>query len=382
MRIAFFIQGEGRGHMTQALALKRILEGAGHEVVAAFMGENPERPIPGFFRARLNTPLHTYLSPAFVLDRSRKGVRPWASFFQSLRRIPRYRSHASVLHRDLMGYRPHLLVNFYEPLGGVYTSLYRPDIPVVAVGHQFLFFHPQLPLPDGSAFEVAMARTFTRLTAPSAALNLALSFTPLPDIPDRRIRVVPPLLREEVLCREPTTGSHILAYVLNPGYGGELDRWQEAHSAVELHCFWDKRDAPPIFSPRPGMTYHRLDDRAFLDLLATCKGFTSTAGFESVCEAAFLGKPVMVVPTANHVEQHANALDARRAGVAVWRNDFDLTDFIPALGSWDPRPGESFRKWVRIAPEVFVRLLEGVVRREDPMRTPLPSQHPSLRSTS
>ncbi len=356
--------------MTQALALKRILEDAGHEVVAAFMGENPQRPIPDFFRERLAAPLHTYLSPAFVLDRKRKGVKPWASFFQSLRRLPRYWTHASALHRDLTAYRPDLLVNFYELLGGVYTTLYRPGIPVVAVGHQFLFFHPELPVPEGARFQVAMARHFTRMNAPGATLRLALSFTPLPDLPQERVRVVPPLLREEVLTRTPGRGRHILAYVLNPGYGEELDRWQSAHPEVDLHCFWDKAGAPPTYSPRPGITYHRLDDRTFLELLTTCRGFTSTAGFESVCEAAYMGKPVMVVPTANHVEQRSNAMDAQRAGVAVWRDDFDLTAFVSALDRWNPDATESFRSWVRSAPETFIRLLEGVHRGEDPFRIP------------
>ena len=61
--------------MTQALAMKRILEDAGHEVVAAFMGENPERPIPQFFVDRFRGPIHTYRSPVFIMDPSQRGVR-------------------------------------------------------------------------------------------------------------------------------------------------------------------------------------------------------------------------------------------------------------------------------------------------------------------
>lgn len=36
-----------------------------------------------------------------------------------------------------------------------------------------------------------------------------------------------------------------------------------------------------------------------------CSGYVTTAGFESVCEAMYLGKPVMMIPT--HVEQEINA---------------------------------------------------------------------------
>ena len=90
LRVAFFVQGEGRGHMTQALALNRILEDDGHEVVAAFMGENPDRLVPKFFSSAFGAPIHKYLAPVFVVDQVGKGVRPWDSFFQAIRRFPRY----------------------------------------------------------------------------------------------------------------------------------------------------------------------------------------------------------------------------------------------------------------------------------------------------
>ena len=36
-----------------------------------------------------------------------------------------------------------------------------------------------------------------------------------------------------------------------------------------------------------------------------CKAYASTAGFESVCEAMYLGKPILMVPA--HIEQDCNA---------------------------------------------------------------------------
>ncbi len=96
--------------MTQALALKRVLEDAGHEVVAAFMGENPERPIPQFFIDRFRGPIHTYLSPVFTMDPSQKGVRLGATLLNSLRQTPSYWSQGSTIHRKLSAYAPDLLV--------------------------------------------------------------------------------------------------------------------------------------------------------------------------------------------------------------------------------------------------------------------------------
>jgi uncharacterized protein (TIGR00661 family) len=379
-RVAFFIQGEGRGHMTQALALKRLLEEAGHEVVAAFMGENPDRVIPDFFRSAFDAPIHTYLAPVFVVDPVSKGVRPWDSLFQALRRFPRYWSQGPDLNRDFHSYKPELVVNFYDLIGGLYSAVFRPQVPVVAVGHQFLFHHPSFETPRERAFQVNMIRLNNLLTSLDAKLRLALSFSPLSPVPHRRVRVVPPLLRREVLQAHPTRGRHLLAYILNPGYAEEMIEWHKTQSDIELHCFWDKKGAPPEYSPQGGLTFHRLDAKTFLDLLASCRGFTSTAGFESVCEAAFLGKPISLVPTRKHVEQLCNAIDAERAGVAVWREDFQLNEFLKKLDSWDYSTLDEYRDWVRRAPEIFVRLLEGVARGEDAMRLRIAPQPDKARS--
>lgn len=362
LRVAFFVQGEGRGHMTQSLAVKRMLEDAGHSVVGVFMGETPSRPIPHFVREAMGPLLIPYPAPSFVVDATGKGVKPWATVFRTARRVPVYWAAARDVDEKMQDLAPDLIVNFYDLLGGLYKSFFRPRTPVVAVGHQFLLFHPAFPLVQDRFWELLGVKWNTAFTAMGARLRLALSFTPLPDLPERGTRVVPPLLRDAVLDARAEKGEHILAYVLNPGYARELEDWHEEAGGVELHCFWDRTDVPETVSPREGLTLHRLDGKVFLELLASCRAYASTAGFESVCEAAFLGKPVMVVPTGNHLEQRCNALDAERAGIATWQTHFDLTEFVAGLDSFDPRPLDSFRAWVLKARETILPLLEGAAR--------------------
>ena len=49
MKYMFVVQGEGRGHLTQALSLKTLLEKNGHEVVSVMVGCSAKRSIPDFF---------------------------------------------------------------------------------------------------------------------------------------------------------------------------------------------------------------------------------------------------------------------------------------------------------------------------------------------
>ena len=43
MKILFIIQGEGRGHLTQALSLRQKLTDEGHQVVGVLVGKSPAR---------------------------------------------------------------------------------------------------------------------------------------------------------------------------------------------------------------------------------------------------------------------------------------------------------------------------------------------------
>ena len=87
-----------------------------------------------------------------------------------------------------------------------------------------------------------------------------------------------------------------------------------------------------------------------------CRAYASTAGFESVCEAMYLGKPVLMVPS--HIEQEINAFDAVRTGAGVSCDWFDLSRLLEFSESFEPDP--SFRKWVRSAADIIVHELENI----------------------
>lgn len=58
MKVIFVIQGEGRGHLTQALALKQMLLHEDHEVVKVLVGKSKNRVIPEFFMNQIGTPIN------------------------------------------------------------------------------------------------------------------------------------------------------------------------------------------------------------------------------------------------------------------------------------------------------------------------------------
>jgi uncharacterized protein (TIGR00661 family) len=170
--------------------------------------------------------------------------------------------------------------------------------------------------------------------------------------------VAPPLLRPGLDELDTRDGGYLLAYALNPGYGDLLARWHEAHPGTTVHCYIDGGLEAMARTPAQGFVAHDLDDVAFLEHLAGCRAYIGSAGFESICEAYYLGKPVLAVPTAGHFEQRLNGWDAERVGAARVGTHADLDDF------WDSPPVPSdaavrdFRAWVARAPHTIVDLVE------------------------
>jgi len=299
-------------------------------------------------------------NPEFVTDADNKAVKILSTILHNLRHTGRYLRGIRQIHHAISAHQPDVVVNFYNLLAGVYSLIYRPDLPFVSIGHQFILQHPDFRLPNGRRLHRLLVKLFTAATAGRSAKKLALSFYPLRDDQRKRVFVVPPLLREE-LFRLPLDRREdfMLVYLLNNGYHEEIIGWHEDHSEVPLHCFWDDNGSAKSSSSNGSLTVHKIDDDSFLNLMACCKGVICTAGFETICEAFYLDKPVFVVPVQGHFEQLLNAQDAQQAKAAMYDDRFDIDPFIPYMRT-SSRPARQFRRWVGEGKERFLRQLEGV----------------------
>jgi uncharacterized protein (TIGR00661 family) len=109
-----------------------------------------------------------------------------------------------------------------------------------------------------------------------------------------------------------------------------------------MHCFTDNNVL--VEKSEPNLQFHKLDDKLFLQYMSSCKGLVSTAGFESVCEAKYLGKPVYMVPVEGNFEQFCNAHDACKTGTGLRDSSFNIDKFMAYLPTHIPNHQE-FRLW-------------------------------------
>lgn len=351
MKILFVIQGEGRGHLTQALSLKQKLVGEGHDVVGVLVGKSPARVIPSFFTDKIGVPVYPFESPNFLPSAKNKQVHITKSLAYNLLRQHKYLGGIRYINRMIEETKVEVVVNFYELLTGLTYLLFRPRAHMISIAHQYLFLHPDFEFPKESRLQLASLRFFTKITTIGATRVLALSFRKMRELPDKRIVVVPPLLRREVMLLTPERGDYLHGYLLNSGFAEEVKEWHAARPEVPLHFFWDKRSAAKEEKIDDHLSFHQLDDELFLRYMAGSKAYATTAGFESVCEAMFLGKPVLMIPT--HIEQTCNAYDALRSGAGAVSDGFNMDALLELSESH--QPDADFRYWARQADWLILR---------------------------
>ncbi|WP_424963357.1 glycosyltransferase family protein [Ekhidna sp.] len=356
MKYIFIVQGEGRGHMTQALSLYDILTSNGHEVSHVIVGKSKRRIIPDFFLDKIQCPVTQLESPNFVTDNNDRSVNVFKTLTFNVRKYRTFLNSVNQIDKIVKADQPDAIINFYDFLGGLYFLLKRPRIEHIALAHQFLLNHSEFEFPKGRFYDKSSLLYGNRLAGYGAKKILGLSFQSMRDEPRKRLFVTPPLLRDEIKKHRPREGDHFLVYMVNHGYSNEVRDFHKKHPEIPIHCFWDKKDEPNELKVDNNLTFHQLDDKKFINFMASCRGYLTTAGFESVCEAMYFGKPILMVPVEGHYEQACNALDATKAGAGVSSKNFDLEILLDYLPN-HVDVGDDFRRWCHSTSEAFLSLL-------------------------
>ena len=356
MKYIFIVQGEGRGHLTQAISLFQILNENGHDIAHVIVGKSQRRKLPEFFIDQINCPITQLESPNFVIDKNARSVNAFKTLTTNLHKHRTFVKSVNQIDDIVNEHRPDAIVNFYDFLSGLYFMLKKPKIQHIVLAHQFLLNHSTFEFPKGRFYDKSSLLIGNRLASYGATKILGLSFQSMPDEPNKKLFVVPPLLRTKAKSADISQEDHFLVYMVNHGYSEEVRSFHRKHPEIPVHCFWDKKDEPTELKIDKTLTFHQLDDDKFLRFMAGCKGYLTTAGFESVCEAMYMGKPILMVPVEGHYEQACNALDAQKAGAGASSNSFNLEVLLNYLPEHKD-VGDKFRNWCETSEKRFLEML-------------------------
>ncbi len=348
--------------MTQALSLEKMLTRNGHEVVEVLVGTSATRKVPEFFLRGIGAPVKEYTSVNFMAGATNRKPSIVKTVFYNLTTFIKYFPSIRFLRRRIRESGADVVVNFYELLLGLAYSGFVIKTPQVSIGHQYAFMHKDFGLPILKHPGFEWVNFISSVGSMWARKRLALSFNYMPEDKFRKIITVPPLLRPEVTSLRNADGSpteslkrdyYILGYMLNPGFSKEVEEWHMTHPDAPLRFFWDKWSAGQVHKVDKTLTFYLIDDKEFVKQMAGCWAYASTAGFESICEAMYLGKPILMVPS--HIEQEVNAFDACRNGAGISAEFFDISALIEYAINF--KPNEEFVSWVQSAEEIILREL-------------------------
>lgn len=365
MKYLFIVQGEGRGHLTQAISLEKMLKRNGHEVVGVMVGKSPSRKLPDFFLRSVEAPVEQFETVNFMTSATGRKPNMVKSVLYNVFAFFKFFPSIRLIRKRILESGADVVVNFYELLTGMTYMLYRLPVPYVCIAHQYLFMHKDLKLPHVHSPLAQGLMFFTKMTSVRASAFLALSFRKMENDVQKNIKVVPPLLRQEVLSLMSSDGTpaegvergnYILGYMLNSGFSEDVLEWHAEHPDVELRFFWDRWSEGAVKVIDDKLSFYLIDDKEFLKQMKGCAAYSSTAGFESVCEAMYLGKPVLMVPS--HIEQEMNAYDAKSVGAGISADRFDLSALLEFSEGFKPVVG--FVEWVQSAEKVILEALEDV----------------------
>ena len=181
LKYLFIVQGEGRGHLTQAMALEKLLNENGHQVVGMLVGKSQARQLPDFFVRGVSAPVRQFDSVNFQPSAENRTVNMLKSVLYNVEKFPQYLKSILFLKDAIRDSGADVVVNFYELLTGIAYFNFKIDIPNISIGHQYLFHHPDFRLGDSGISGTEGLMIFTRITSIGACKRLALSFRSMAD---------------------------------------------------------------------------------------------------------------------------------------------------------------------------------------------------------
>ena len=348
MKFMFIIQGEGRGHSTQAIALKEIIESKGHTVDLTIIGHRGNRPITMVKDSFQN--VVEIQSPNLVYKKGQKKVSLFKTLKELIFSIPHYIDSLKTINQHITQRNPDVVINFYESMFGVYRMLYRPRIKSFVVGHQFMFFHPNYISMKSYPIQMWGAKLFTGIVGWGSE-KIALSFYDSPK--HKKIHVIPPVLRKqvfEVFNNTENVESYVLVYCINESY---IYDFTAIPNTDKIKIFTEVESDRVLSN---NVTVHPLNGEKFLRLMAGAKQVICTAGFETVAEALFMGKPVIMCPVTGHMEQHLNAKDAETR-VGNCKKVKDFKNWRTVKIDMDCEKTTTFRNWINSGNDRITKIL-------------------------
>ncbi|WP_028081255.1 glycosyltransferase family protein [Solimonas soli] len=324
MRIAYGVMGYGRGHAMRTMSVLPALQ-AGHDITVFAGGDAYEVLAPRFPTVRIPTIGYQYNSAG-----THSLPKTVARNFAPMRDLLFGGPGSAQVEREMKARGIELVISDSE--AWTHRAAQKLGIPRISFDHVGIIAYckPHFP-PDLWALGMRDAWGYRQLMGVPERI-LVSSFYPA-EAAYPQVRIVGPMLRDEVVRETPRSGDYLLAY-FNKGehqYLPHVDRaLRELDCRVIVYGTGLRGDSENLEFRAPSVD-------GFVRDLAHCRAVLSTAGNQLIGEAIHFGKPILALPEAAF-EQRLNAHMIERMGVGQRGDLMRLTpsdiDRFLGNGAW------------------------------------------------
>jgi len=311
MKILYAVQGTGNGHLSRAIAVvPELMQHGTVDVLISGTQSQIEFPFPVKYRFKGLSFVPSRAGGVHIL-KTLLTLKPFR-FWKEINSVP-------VEEYDLV-------ITDFEPVSA--WACKRKGIPCVEMSHQAAVRDSASPQTT-RAFP--LGRWIVKNYCPSTS-SIGFHFENYSET------TFQPILRKEIIASKPTQGDRYVVYLTGFSDDAVVQVLGSVHAPFTVFSKEIKQQVQ-----RGNCCVKPISNQAFLQDLIDCKGVICGAGFELPAEALYLKKKLLVIPYANHYEQHCNAAAAGRLGAKVL---FTLTAHdIPAIQSWCGTNNEIVYDW-------------------------------------
>jgi uncharacterized protein (TIGR00661 family) len=286
MKILYAIQGTGNGHVSRAREIVPLLQKQ-HEVDVLISGHQSDIELPFPVKYR-------YSGLGFVF-----GKKGGIDFLETFRRNS---LKVLFLEIDCLPVQAYdIVINDFEPVSA--WACYQKNKKCIALSHQVAVLNKNAPKPKKVD---PIGKAVIKKYAPADAAY-GFHFKPYDT------NIFTPVIRAEVRLQALSNNEHYTVYL--PSY--EDKRILKVLRKCK-HTKWE------VFSKHnkkvireKNITIVPINNKAFIESMASSAGVLCGAGFETPAEALYLKKKLMVIPMKGQFEQQCNAAALKEMGVPV-----------------------------------------------------------------
>lgn len=295
-KILYGVSGEGSGHSSRAREMLTHLTEKGHEIKVVSYDRGAKN---------LRDSFDVFETEGLHIASSDNKVSKVRTFTHNLKKLSSgHRKFMELKDTLFKPFQPDCVITDFEPMTAYLAGHY--NVPLISLDNQHRLRYLKVDCPLHLEKDRVITKNIIRSMVPKPDVSLVTTFY-FGEILNKRTFSFPPILRQEVLEQQASSGEHILVYL---SFGFET--FIEAIKKMTRETFVvygyniSKTDGNLIYKP--------FSKSGFLLDLATSKAVMSTAGFTLMTESFYYRKPFMALPMKGQFEQEINGVLLERLG--------------------------------------------------------------------